>query len=373
LELNFDQHYLLRAPFFIVRFSGVKKVLAIDKLLLCHPHTRYVNTEMAKEIKIGFVYWRNLAPFMKKDLNMLQRHFTVVPLRYSGKRDIPSLVGGVMSVDLIFSWFADDHSAIAVFAAKLFKKKTIVVVGGVDAACVPEINFGNFLHPLRKHYTKFVVKFADKILTVDESLKIDLMRNTGLRCENVETVHTSYNSDYWKPEGKKDDKLVITVSTVSQVAVKRKGLDTFVLAAHQLPDIKFVLIGKWLDNSINYLKRIAPPNVEFTGYVSDRTLKKYYQKAKVYAQLSRYEGLPNALCEAMLCECIPVATEVCGIPTAVGTAGFYVPYGDPDATASVIRSALKSEIGSRARERIKQKFPIEKREYEILRIISSIQ
>ena len=40
------------------------------------------------------------------------------------------------------------------------------------------------------------------------------------------------------------------------------------------------------------------------------------------------EGLPNALCEAMLCECVPVGTDVQGIRTAMGDAGFYVPYGD---------------------------------------------
>jgi len=43
--------------------------------------------------------------------------------------------------------------------------------------------------------------------------------------------------------------------------------------------------------------------IKFTGLVPDEELIKYYQKAKVY-QLSEYEGLPNALCEAMLCECL---------------------------------------------------------------------
>ena len=44
---------------------------------------------------------------------------------------------------------------------------------------------------------------------------------------------------------------------------------------------------------------------------------------------TKYERLPNALhCEAMLCECVPVGTRYCGIPTAIGDTGLYVPYGD---------------------------------------------
>jgi len=60
--------------------------------------------------------------------------------------------------------------------------------------------------------------------------------------------------------------------------------------------------------------------IKFTGIVPDEELIKYYQKAKVY-QLSEYEGLPNALCEAMLCECVPAGTRYCGIPTAIGDTG----------------------------------------------------
>jgi glycosyltransferase involved in cell wall biosynthesis len=63
----------------------------------------------------------------------------------------------------------------------------------------------------------------------------------------------------------------------------------------------------------------------------------------------------------MLCECIPVGTEVCGIPVAIGDTGFYVPFGDGPETAKAIEKALQSDNGPKARERIKKLFPIEKR------------
>jgi len=49
----------------------------------------------------------------------------------------------------------------------------------------------------------------------------------------------------------------------------------------------------------------------------------------------------------MLCECVPIGTEYCGIPVAKGDTGFYVPYGDVEATAEAIKKALKSNKGKR--------------------------
>lgn len=65
-----------------------------------------------------------------------------------------------------------------------------------------------------------------------------------------------------------------------------------------------------------------------------------------------------ALCETMLCECTPVGTKYCGIPTAIGDNGFYASYGDEKATAEAIKKALNApdEAGKKARERIKKMF-----------------
>ena len=134
-------------------------------------------------------------------------------------------------------------------------------------------------------------------------------------------------------------------------------------------NIKFVLIGKHRDRSIEHLKSVAPPNVEFTGFVSDEELLGWYQKAKVYCQLSMYESFGMTLAEAMACGCVPVAADCAALPEVVGDTGFYVPYGDPKATAEAIEKALQSDKGEEARERVKRLFPIERREKEIIDIV----
>lgn len=65
-------------------------------------------------------------------------------------------------------------------------------------------------------------------------------------------------------------------------------------------------------------------------------------------------------------------TKNCGIPTAIGYTGFYVPYGDEKATAEAIKEALYSNKGKKARERIKNMFPIDRRENELVEIIRNI-
>ena len=270
-----------------------------------------------------------------------------------------------------FIWFAGGHAARVVFLSKLFRKKSIVVVGGYEVANVPEINYGLMLNPKSARRVKYVLENADLVLTVDESLKKDAINNARVNGKNILTVPTGYDYEKFEAKGEKED-LILTVAYVSKDTIKRKGLETFVEAAKYLPNLKFVVVGPHYDNSIRKLKSIASGNVKFTGFVPDEELIKYYQKAKVYCQLSRYEGLPNALCEAMLCECVPVGTRYCGIPTAIGDTGFYVPYGDPKATAEAIKEALKSDKGEKARKRIKKMFQIERREKELLRIIHKL-
>ncbi|RLF30482.1 MAG: glycosyl transferase family 1, partial [Thermoplasmata archaeon] len=145
--------------------------------------------------------------------------------------------------------------------------------------------------------------------------------------------------------------------------------------AKYLPDVRFVVIGKFIDNSIEYVKKNASTNVGFTGFVSENELIEWYQRAKVICQLSYYEAFGLAPAEGMACECIPVVTkERAGLPEFVGDCGFYVSYGDEKATAEAIKKALNApdELGKKARERIKEMFPLEKREMELRKLINKV-
>ncbi len=317
--------------------------------------------------------------FIEKDIEFLRRHFEVrvIDVVLSRKNlsgtlvTMFNMITGVYWSDITFSWFADIYACCAVRLSKLFRKKSIVIIGGYEVVKLPEIDYGALLYPKYARRTKYVLENANKVLTVDEGLKIDAIKNVGVIGVNIQTVPTCYDYDIFKPEGKKEN-FVLTVAAINTWnKVRLKGLDTFVKSAWFLPEIKFLIIGIEED-ALKKLQDIASSNVLFFSEIYQEALIPYYQKSKVYCQLSMREGLPNALCEAMLCECVPVGTEVQGVKTAIGNTGYYVPYGDAYATAEAIKEAINSNKGKEARERIKTIFPIEKRERELKRIIEEL-
>jgi len=141
------------------------------------------------------------------------------------------------------------------------------------------------------------------------------------------------------------------------------GHELFVRAAALMPDVNFVLAGKWKDDSVEHLRSIAGPNVTFTGRLSDEALNDYYRQASVYVQASRHEGFGLSVAEAMLAGCIPVVTRAGALPEVTGDAGVFVDSPEPAALAQAIAQALtfpESERGA-VRQRILDCFPIEKR------------
>jgi len=333
---------------------------------------------MSKKSRILFIYWP-FTSFIQNDLELLRKYFEVKPLQLRGKNlrglfwFTLRIFKDILQTDVTFSWFADLHAAIAVLFSKIFHKKSIVVVAGYDVAKIPELNYGLALNPIVAPIVKFTIEKADKVLVVDAALKKDAMKNIGANGNNIQILPTGFDHRKFKPEGEKEN-LVITVSTGDNWRrVQLKGLDTFVKSAKFLSVVKFLIIGIQKE-ALKKLKTIAPSNVEFINQIPQDRLISYYQKAKVYCQLSLREGLPTALCEAMLCECVPVGTFVQGVKTVItNDVGFFVPYGDHEATVKAIKKASNSlGKGKFARERIKNLFPIENREKELVRIIHSL-
>lgn len=314
--------------------------------------------------------------FIKSDYEILKKHFEVDVIEPPKKKTgwFMYAIGVAKKVrrsNLTFSWFAGWHSAFAVFFSELFRKTSIVIVGGYDAAYVPEISYGAFTNLKEKIPAKFVLKNADIVISISKSNQKELLEKVKPK-KNI-LIYNGVPLEKSKPSGEKEDNLVITVGGIKQSNLKRKGIELFVRTAKLIPGARFVIIGRFIDDSIGYLRSIASDNVEFTGFVPDEELLKWYQRAKVYVQASAHEGFGIAVAEAMLCECIPVVTERFALPEVVSDTGFYVPYGDDKATAEAILKSLNSpdDLGKKARERIKEMFSMEKREKALLNVIEN--
>ena len=123
-----------------------------------------------------------------------------------------------------------------------------------------------------------------------------------------------------KPQKTKTPKTILTVANVPDLRTyQRKGIDLFMKLAKALPDYKFTLAG--IDFKLQKHDTL-PQNVTLLGTQDAKQLREIYSAHTYYFQGSRVEGLPNVLCEAMLCECIAIGRNVFGMPKAIGDTGF---------------------------------------------------
>ena len=327
-----------------------------------------------RKLKVLFVH-SAMATFVRNDLKLLQKHFNVrsldvtlflVPHRSKDWLAYLRLLKDVLWADVVYAWWANLNAVFIVLFCRFLRKKSIVVVGGHEVAYVPEIGYGTLLTAIGRIEVKSVLRHSSKILAVSKSSRKEILRFAKPKALKV--VYNGIDVEKFKPSGVKEN-LVITVGGITHATIKKKRFDVFVEASKYLTTGQSVFIGKFLDDSIRQLESKASSNVKFTGYIPEETLLQYYQKAKVYCQLSTQESFGVALAEAMACGCVPVVTRKYSLPEVVGDTGFYVPYNDPEATAEAIEKALRSDKGVKTRERVQKYFSSKAREKNLVREI----
>lgn len=322
---------------------------------------------MVNKGKVLFVY-SDLLSFVEKDLNILKENFDVTVLQYRGKKDLFRLLRGVRNTDVNLSWFALGYATTATFFSRIFRKRSLVIIGGWDVVSMPEIGYGAMKTRNRVRKTSYTLKHATKIMAVSESTK--KWTQKWVKRKDIITLYHGFDAEKFAPKGEKEDMVLTVGKLTNETTIRVKGLKTFKKAAELLPDVKFVLIGNHDPKVSEMWRAKAPPNLDIIGRIPTEKLIEYYQKAKVYAQLSYQESFGCALAESMLCECMPVVTRRGAIPEVVGNIGFYVEYGDEKSTAKIMKQALISNKGGEARKRVMTLFPLEKRKEELIKTVS---
>jgi glycosyltransferase involved in cell wall biosynthesis len=148
---------------------------------------------------------------------------------------------------------------------------------------------------------------------------------------------------------------------------KQKNLSFLLEAFSQLPAGTFELhlVGDGPDKE--FLQELAfklglSPVIAWHGWLPRAALRDVYQTCDCLVNPSTYEGMPNAVLEAMACGLPIVASNVPGNDALVldGETGFLFEVGDgpglKDAIVKLRDSGLRSRLGQAAAERARQ-FP----------------
>ena len=325
-----------------------------------------------KSIAMLYLTPAGMADFVATDVAILRSSFEVRPVLYGGKLhgipDVLRVLQAVARTNANVSWFGYDQAYLAVIFSRLLGKPSIVVLGGFDVSS--EEWPGKRIPEKNERRLKSVLRGATVLLPISETIS-NLARRFTDRTD-LKVVPLGFDPGEFAPKGQKDGS-VLTIAYVRRDYLERKGLLPYVRAARLLPELRFYLVGKPLDNSIVDLQREASSNLVFTGWLSDGALKEKLQRAAVYVQASTHEGFGSALAQAMLCECVPVVTDRGAIPEVVGDTGVYVESGDPKSIAKGVRKALENpEMGKRARARVVKLFSLESRRFALLETIRGL-
>jgi glycosyltransferase involved in cell wall biosynthesis len=333
---------------------------------------------MKDKKKILFIY-TNFSSFVKTDWEILSKKHQVTKYQYKPVKGFVKtavqfirqffyLLFQIWKFDALFVWFADYHSFLPVFFAKATGKKSFVVVGGYDVANIPELKYGSLSSPLRKKLTLFSIKNATLCIPVVENLEKKIKEIAPKA--KTKTIYTGYKFDL-KEEKRllnEREKMVLTVSiTNNRQRFLIKGLDRFRELAEFIPDFQFIIVG--INEDSGPLFDPVPGNLILLPPLSKNELIDYYLKASFYAQLSRSEGLPNALCEAMLYGCIPLGTDVGGISTAIDKTGLILSNWDVISAIDYIQKNHNQLNRKVFKNQIENKFDLKFRKEKLLDLI----
>ena len=324
--------------------------------------------------KILFVH-NHPTQFVRLDLAELRRHYEVSEYYLHSRRINPAAIWHqVKRHDLVFGWFASWHTLLPIEFARLLRKPSVLVIGGYDVASMPKIGYGHQRGGIKKWLSRRTMRSASCLVTNSLYSQEEAVRNAALSKTKVHAIYHGVPDPFGDLPRAPRDRMALTVGNVDRWNLKRKGHEPFVRAAALLPDVKFVLAGNWKDDAIEYLRRIATPNVEFTGCLSDEELLNYYRQAAVYVQASAHEGFGLSLAEAMLAGCVPVTTGAGALREVTGSCGVRVDSQDPAEIVQAIQAALEYSDDARLaiRTRILTEFPLKNRREQLERLVNPL-
>lgn len=346
-----------------------------------------------KKERIIFIY-PSLYTFIETEIELLSENFQLIYIdqKWSKKVLLPFnfivqfffLIFNLHKVDTILVSFGGYSSFLPALLGSLFGKKVAIVVHGTDCVSFPEIDYGNLRNPLLRYFTKKSYQWASIILPVSESLvytennyfssSFTLKFGYTHHLRDIKTpykiIPNGVNGNLWRRDNSivREKNSFITVLAKGKERIK--GVDLIIKVANSLPNLKFYLAGiEGLDVGE------IPKNIICKGRLSSQELRILYNESQFYFQLSNTEGFGVALCEAMLCGCIPIVSDVNHLPSIVGDSGFVLKKRDLAMLLDLINIILKSDLSDlevKSRNRILDNFSVENRERLLISTLQNL-
>lgn len=339
-------------------------------------------------------FYVHRSSFVARDIEMLAPYYNIQEFDFAVRKKwhLP-----MMFMKQLLFLIKHKHSAYASFTIiggyvsflpslfdRFFGLRSIIVLGGTDCTRFPAISYGNFSRKILGFFTCLSLRWSSQLVPVYRSLvsseyTYDPMGapNQGFQhfCRGVKAqvteVWNGFASDDWPMyEGSRPEKHFITViaGLNSFRTSMLKGIDLVVEMAMKFPEATFTIVGTaerpaWIPKELR--------NIQFYAKTDRKGLVDLLNQHRFYLQLSLSEGFPNALCEAMLCGCIPIGSNVAAIPFIIDDTGYILKRKNVADLVVLLEQAIEdqSKTGLEARKRIESMFTIDQRKEALLHLI----
>ncbi|MBK7684413.1 MAG: glycosyltransferase family 4 protein [Bacteroidetes bacterium] len=194
---------------------------------------------------------------------------------------------------------------------------------------------------------------------------------------HLKTPHTvrtnGYDPEQWpllNLERKKNSFITLSGAFEYPFQVQLKGIDLILEVAPHLPECTFTIAGVPSHIQLN----IQSDNIIVLPPIPHHELAVLFNTYEYYMQLSMAEGFPNALCEAMLCGCTPVVSDVFSLREITGNEIKTLSTRNKEKLIELINTLLNETKRDTFRQRtlISERFPISNRKKQFEKLLSSL-
>jgi glycosyltransferase involved in cell wall biosynthesis len=255
------------------------------------------------------------------------------------------------------------------FMVPLIKRNmgTVVTIHDIVSFIMPDTIPMKYAFYMR-NLIKLVSRKADRIISVSESTKNDLVKWLDVPEEKITVVHQAVSEAFHPAtngDGGADMRRRFGIRGRYMLFVgnlePRKNLlhlmEAFALARERLGGpVQLVICGKkgWLYSGIlkTYGRIRRGDDILITDYVNEKDLLGLYQNAEMFVFPSRYEGFGMPALEAMACGAPVITSNTSSMPEITGSAAIMVNPSDVgEISEAMIKVANSESLRSELREK----------------------
>ncbi|MEM6764946.1 MAG: glycosyltransferase family 4 protein [Bacteroidota bacterium] len=347
----------------------------------------------ARPAKI-LIFYPSLTTFIAKDIEIYQRNFRVSTHRFDAKHKFLTfyrfshqfffLLLHIWGTKLIICEFSGYHSFLPGLFGRIWGKPIQIISAGTDCVSFPSFGYGNFSRQPMGYFTGISFRLSHHIAPVHASLMY--RKDTYYEGDQAEqgiqhfvkglkrpftTIPYGFDPEKWKPAGERIPNSFITVAyIIDKRRFILKGIDLIFKVAPHYPQAVFTVVGYDYEQ-----EQDVPENVNLVPPTPNEEILALYQKHQFYLQLSISEGHPNAICEAMMCGCVPIGSNVTALPDIVGDSGFILKERNDTLCQEVIGKAIRSKKkirSQKARAHIQKQYHINRRTRELTQLAHNL-